>query len=172
MKPKYYVTTPIYYINSEPHIGSAYTTIVADIVARYKRLSGYDVFFLTGTDEHGQKVLQAAKENNLDPQSFSDQLAEKFIALWKELQITNDYFVRTTDERHMKTVQFFVKKMLENGDVYKGKYEGWYCVPCETFWMDEDIGKERICPTCGREVKWVSEEKLLFQAFEIQRCFA
>jgi methionyl-tRNA synthetase len=163
MKPKFYVTTPIYYINSEPHIGSAYTTIVADIVARYKRLSGYDVFFLTGTDEHGQKVLQAAKEENLDPQTYSDQLAEKFKVLWKELQITNDYFVRTTDERHMKTVQLFVKKMLENGDVYKGKYEGWYCVPCETFWTEEDIGKERVCPSCGREVKWVSEENYFFR---------
>ncbi|AKI96487.1 methionine--tRNA ligase [Kosmotoga pacifica] len=163
MKGKFYVTTPIYYINSEPHIGSAYTTIVADVVARYKRLDGFDVYFLTGTDEHGQKVLQAAEVRNMAPQTFCDELAGKFKELWKELQITNDYFVRTTDENHMRTVQYFVKKMKENGDVYKGVYEGWYCVPCETFWTEEDVGKERVCPTCGREVKRVSEENYFFR---------
>lgn len=120
---KFYITTPIYYVNSEPHIGSAYTTIVADIIARYKRFMGYDVFFLTGTDEHGQKVLQAAQQAGKDPQEFCDELAEKFKQLWKELKITNDYFIRTTDEMHMKTVQEFVAKMKENGDVYKGIYK-------------------------------------------------
>ena len=163
MKDTFYVTTPIYYINSEPHIGSAYTTIVADVVARYKRLDGYDVFFLTGTDEHGQKVLQAAEARNMSPQAFCDELAGKFQKLWKELKITNNQFVRTTDEIHMNTVQHFIKKMKENGDIYKGQYEGWYCVPCETFWTEEDIGKEKICPSCGREVKRVKEENYFFR---------
>jgi len=163
---KFYITTPIYYVNSEPHIGSAYTTIVADIIARYKRFMGYDVFFLTGTDEHGQKVLQAAQQAGKDPQEFCDELAEKFKQLWKELKITNDYFIRTTDEMHMKTVQEFVAKMKENGDVYKGIYKGWYCVPCETFWNEDEVikeGEERFCPECKRPVKWVEEENYFFR---------
>jgi methionyl-tRNA synthetase len=163
---KFYITTPIYYVNSEPHIGSAYTTIVADIIARYKRFMDYDVFFLTGTDEHGQKVLQAAQQAGKDPQEFCDELAEKFKQLWKELKITNDYFIRTTDEMHMKTVQEFVAKMKENGDVYKGIYKGWYCVPCETFWNEDEVikeGEERFCPECKRPVKWVEEENYFFR---------
>ncbi|ADA67751.1 methionyl-tRNA synthetase [Thermotoga petrophila RKU-10] len=163
---KFYITTPIYYVNSEPHIGSAYTTIVADIIARYKRFMGYDVFFLTGTDEHGQKVLQAAQQAGKDPQEFCDELAEKFKQLWKELKITNDYFIRTTDEMHMKTVQEFVAKMKENGDVYKGIYKGWYCVPCETFWNEDEVikeGEEHFCPECKRPVKWVEEENYFFR---------
>ncbi|PLV56125.1 methionine--tRNA ligase [Thermotoga sp. SG1] len=163
---KFYITTPIYYVNSEPHIGSAYTTIVADIIARYKRFMGYDVFFLTGTDEHGQKVLQAAQQTGKDPQKFCDELAEKFKQLWKELKITNDHFIRTTDEMHMKTVQEFVARMKENGDVYKGVYKGWYCVPCETFWNEDEVvkeGDERFCPECRRPVKWVEEENYFFR---------
>ncbi|MFW6119925.1 MAG: methionine--tRNA ligase [Petrotogales bacterium] len=159
----YYVTTPIYYINSEPHIGSAYTTIVADVIARYKRMAGYDVFFLTGTDEHGQKVLQAARENNEDPIVFTNRLAKKFEELWKDLKLTNDGFIRTTDERHMETVKYFISKIKENGDLYKGKYEGWYCVPCETFWSEEDLDDDKRCPECGREVKWISEENYFFR---------
>ncbi|MCD6552123.1 methionine--tRNA ligase, partial [Thermotoga sp.] len=163
---KFYITTPIYYVNSEPHIGSAYTTIVADIIARYKRFMGYDVFFLTGTDEHGQKVLQAAQKAGKNPQVFCDELAEKFKQLWKELKITNDHFIRTTDEMHMKTVQEFVAKMKENGDVYKGVYKGWYCVPCETFWNEDEVikeGSERLCPECKRPVRWVEEENYFFR---------
>ncbi|MGC9384326.1 MAG: methionine--tRNA ligase [Kosmotogaceae bacterium] len=159
----YYVTTPIYYINSEPHIGSAYTTIVADVIARYKRMAGYDVFFLTGTDEHGQKVLQAARENNEDTKTFTDRLAKQFEELWKDLKLTNDDFIRTTDERHMETVKYFISKMKENGDLYKGKYEGWYCVPCETFWPEEELDESKKCPECGREVKWISEENYFFR---------
>ena len=162
-KGKYYVTTPIYYINSEPHIGSAYTTIVADVIARYKRFRGYDVFFLTGTDEHGQKVLSAAMDAGKKPQEFCDELAEKFKKLWKDLEITNDYFIRTTDEKHMRVVQKFVEKMMEKGDIYKGKYEGWYCIPCESFWKEEELGPNRTCPQCGRPVKWVSEENYFFR---------
>ncbi|GAB6188436.1 methionine--tRNA ligase [Marinitoga arctica] len=163
---KFYVTTPIYYVNAEPHIGSSYTTIVGDIISRYKRMRGYDVFYLTGTDEHGQKILQAAKAKGINPQELCDELADKFKTLWEELKITNDYFVRTTDEQHMKTVQFFVNRMLENGDIYKGKYEGWYCVPCETYWTKEEIEEKdnkKICPSCGREVNWVEEENYFFK---------
>ncbi len=160
---KFYITTPIYYVNSEPHVGSAYTTIVADIIARYKRMMGYDVFFLTGTDEHGQKILQAATSARKDPQSFCDELAEKFKQLWKKLKITNDGFIRTTDPKHMEVVQYFVKKMKENGDVYKGEYKGWYCIPCESYWNEDEIGEDKLCPSCGRELKFVSEENYFFR---------
>jgi len=160
---KFYITTPIYYVNSDPHIGSAYTTIVADVIARYKRIMGYDVFFLTGTDEHGQKILQAATQNGEDPQSFCDKLAAKFKNLWKDLNITNDYFIRTTNEDHMRVVQSFVSKMKENGDVYKGKYQGWYCIPCETYWSEEDLDESKICPSCGRELKFIAEDNYFFR---------
>jgi methionyl-tRNA synthetase len=160
---KYYVTTPIYYINSEPHIGSAYTTVVADVVARYKRMANSDVFFLTGTDEHGQKVLGEAVSRGMDTQAYCDILAGKFRDLWKDLEMSNNGFVRTTDEYHIRTVQAFVKRMFDSGDVYKGKYEGWYCVPDETFWSKEDLKEGNCCPECGREVKWVSEENYFFR---------
>ncbi|MBB6061844.1 methionyl-tRNA synthetase [Thermosipho japonicus] len=164
---KFYITTPIYYVNSEPHIGSAYTTIIGDIIARYKRLMGYDVFYLTGTDEHGQKIMQAAKKQGKTPQQLCDELSGKFEQLWKDLKITNDYFIRTTDEDHIKTVQFFVSKMLENGDIYKGKYKGWYCVPCETYWSEDEIEKDEnnnpICPSCHRPLNFVEEENYFFR---------
>lgn len=163
MKEKFYVTTPIYYINSEPHIGSAYTTIVADVVARYRRLANYDVFFLTGTDEHGQKVLQEACSRKLDPQAYCDELAAKFKELWNTLELTNSGFVRTTDDYHMAAVQAFVQRMFAKGDIYKGKYDGWYCIPDETFWNEEDLREGNLCPECGREVKWVSEENYFFR---------
>ncbi len=163
---KFYITTPIYYVNAEPHIGSAYTTIIADIIARYKRMIGYDVFFLTGTDEHGLKILQAAQAAGRDVKEFCDELAGKFKQLWKDLKITNDFFIRTTDPQHEETVRFFVKKMMENGDIYKGKYSGWYCVHCETYYDESEVlekdGK-KVCPTCGREVKWVEEENYFFR---------
>lgn len=164
---KFYITTPIYYVNAEPHIGSSYTTIVGDIFARYKRMMGYDVFYLTGTDEHGQKIAQAAREKGMEPQQLCDELAGKFKELWKDLGITNDYFIRTTDESHMKTVQFFVSKMMENGDIYKGTYEGWYCVPCETYWNEEELehsedGKH-MCPSCKREVQLIKEDNYFFR---------
>lgn len=163
---KFYVTTPIYYVNSEPHIGSAYTTIVADVIARFKRMMGYDVFFLTGTDEHGQKVLQAAKEKNISPQKYVDELSARFKTLWDDMNISYTHFVRTTDDYHVKTVQFFVQKMIDNGDVYKGKYEGWYCIHDEAFWnADEVINEdgEKLCPDCKRELKWVEEENYFFK---------
>ncbi|MCD6449608.1 MAG: methionine--tRNA ligase [Thermotogaceae bacterium] len=163
---KFYITTPIYYVNAEPHIGSAYTTIIADIIARYKRFMGYDVFFLTGTDEHGLKILQAAQAKGKKPKEFCDELAQKFKDLWKDLKITNDYFIRTTDPEHEETVKFFVQKMKENGDVYKGTYSAWYCVHCETYYDDEEVVEKdgkKVCPVCGREVKWVEEENYFFR---------
>ncbi|RAP00001.1 methionyl-tRNA synthetase [Petrotoga sp. 9PW.55.5.1] len=162
----FYVTTPIYYVNSEPHIGSAYTTIVADIIARFKRMLGYDVFFLTGTDEHGQKVLQAAKERNMSPQEYVDNLSSKFKKLWDELGISYDHFVRTTDDYHMKTVQIMINKMIEKGDIYKGKYTGWYCIHDESFWDEKEIiikENTKLCPECNRELKWVEEENYFFK---------
>lgn len=167
MVKKFYITTPIYYVNAEPHIGSSYTTIVGDILARYKRLMGYEVFYLTGTDEHGQKIAQAAREKGVSPQELCDSLAEKFKELWKDLGITNDYFIRTTDEKHMKTVQYFVSKMKENGDIYKGTYEGWYCVPCETYWNEDELEHDEhghnLCPSCKREVQLIKEENYFFR---------
>jgi len=164
---KFYITTPIYYVNAEPHIGSSYTTIVGDILARYKRMLGYEVFYLTGTDEHGQKIAQAAREKGVEPQVLCDELAQKFKDLWKDLNITNDYFIRTTDENHMRTVQYFVSRMLENGDVYKGTYEGWYCVPCETYWNEDELEHDEhghnLCPSCRREVQVIKEENYFFR---------
>ncbi len=163
MSKTFYVTTPIYYVNSEPHIGSAYTTIVADVVARYKRMMGYDTFFLTGTDEHGQKILRSAKEKGLEPQEFVDALAEKFVKLWKELDISNDLFIRTTDDYHVKTVQSIFQKIYDNNDIYLGKYEGWYCVQDETFWTEKDIGPDKLCPVCHRPLEHVEEENYFFK---------
>ncbi len=163
MSKAFYVTTPIYYINSDPHIGSAYTTIVADSVARYKRMMGYDTFFLTGTDEHGQHVLRAAQKANRDVKDFADELAGRFIKLWKELGVSNDAFVRTTDDYHVKAVQDFFQKMYDKGDIYLGKYEGWYCVNCETFWTEKDIDENKLCPTCHRPLEHVEEENYFFR---------
>lgn len=163
---KFYVTTPIYYVNSEPHIGSAYTTIVADIVARYKRMRNFDVFFLTGTDEHGQKIMQSATEKGITPKELVDDLSNKFKTLWEDMALTHDYFVRTTDKEHEKTVQSVVKTMKDKGDIYKGKYEGWYCIPDESFFTDDEIEKKdgkKVCPECGRELKWVEEENYFFK---------
>ncbi len=170
-KPSFYITTPIYYANSDPHIGSAYTTIIGDVLARYKRFMGYDVYYLTGTDEHGQKMLETAKSMGMDVRLFCDQLSEKFKTLWKALDITHDGFIRTTEPRHERVVQYFVQRMLEKGDVYKGTYEGWYCVPCETFCPEDEIeirdGK-KSCPSCGREVRWLGEENYFFALSKYQ----
>lgn len=163
MQKTFYVTTPIYYVNSDPHIGSAYTTIVADVVARYKRMMKYDTFFLTGTDEHGQKIMRAAIESKKDPKAFVDELAGKFVKLWKDLGISNDLFIRTTDDYHVKTVQMIFQKMYDKGDIYLGKYEGWYCVHDETFWTEKDIGPEKLCPVCHRPLEHVEEENYFFK---------
>lgn len=158
MSKSFYITTPIYYVNDIPHIGHAYTTIAADVMARFKRMSGYDVFFLTGTDEHGQKVAQAAAAKGVDPQKLTDGLSEKFRELLPVIGASNDDFIRTTQERHIKTVQAIFQKLLAQGDIYKGTYKGLYCVPCEAYVPESSAGEGRTCPDCGRPLIEMEEE--------------
>lgn len=165
---KFYVTTPIYYVNDVPHIGHAYTTIAADILARWHRIKGKETFFLTGLDEHGQKIADAALEKGLTPQKLVDSLAPRFKEAWKKLNISNDDFIRTTEERHQKVVFEIIKKIYENGDIYKGEYEGWYCIPCESFWTELQL-VEGKCPECGREVKKLKEETYFFKLSKYQQ---
>lgn len=164
---KFYVTTPIYYVNDVPHIGHAYTTIAADILARWNRIKGKEVFFLTGLDEHGQKIEEAALKMGLTPQELVNSLAPRFKEAWKKLNISNDDFIRTTEERHAKIVTEIIKIIFNNGDIYKGKYEGWYCVPCESFWTELQLVDGK-CPECGREVKKIKEETYFFKLSKYQ----
>ncbi len=157
----FYVTTPIYYTNGQPHLGHAYTTIAADAIARFRKLQGYDVFFVTGTDEHGQKVEKAAKEAGKNPKQFVDELVEQFKSLWVELDIEYDVFIRTTDEHHEKAVQNVFQQVYDAGLIYKGTYEGWYCTPCENFLTDSQLNGEK-CPDCGRNVQREKEESYFF----------
>lgn len=166
-KPKFYLTTPLYYVNDVPHIGHAYTTIAADALARYKRLAGFDVFFLTGTDEHGQKVQQAAQEAKLAPKELADRIVVRYKKLWEKLNISYDDFIRTTEPRHEQAVVALFNKLYANGDIYKGTYEGWYCTPCETFWPNSQLKKTR-CPECGREIEKVKEESYFFKMSKYQ----
>ncbi|RJQ52997.1 MAG: methionine--tRNA ligase [Actinobacteria bacterium] len=163
VKPTYYVTTPIYYVNSVPHLGSAYTTVAADVLARFKRQCGYDVFFLTGTDEHGQKVAKAAAEAGKDPKEWADEVVSQFYKAWDELLISNDDFIRTTDERHIAGAQAFLQKLYEAGDIYPDTYEGWYCVQCETFWTPTQLVDASLCPECRRETTFIKEENYFFR---------
>ncbi len=162
-KPKYYITTPIYYPSAKLHIGHTYCTTIADCLARFKRLDGYDVLFLTGSDEHGQKIEQKADEAGVTPIEYTNKIVGMFQELWKELNITNDDFIRTTEERHRKVVQMLFQKAYDKGDIYKGKYEGWYCVPCESFWPENKLDENHICPDCGRPLQRVSEEAYFFK---------
>ena len=162
-KPKYYITTPIYYPSAKLHIGHTYCTSIADSMARFKRLDGYDVFFLTGSDEHGQKIEQKAEEAGVTPIEYTDKIVGMFQQLWKELNISNDDFIRTTQKRHEKVVQMLFQRSYDKGDIYKGKYEGWYCVPCESFWPENKLDKNHICPDCGRPLQRVSEEAYFFK---------
>ncbi len=164
----FYVTTPIYYVNAEPHLGTAYTTVAADAIARYRRMTGHDVRFLTGLDEHGQKIAQAAEEHGMDPQAWVDSIAPKFTGAWEMLGITNDDFIRTTEARHTRGVQAFWQKLHDDGWLYQGHYEGWYCVPDETFWSEEQLD-DGVCPQCGREVQHVREDNWFFRLSEFQR---
>jgi methionyl-tRNA synthetase len=166
-KKKFYITTPIYYVNDKPHIGHAYTTIIADILARWHRIKGEKVFFLTGTDEHGEKVEKAAKDVGKSPKEFVDEIVEQFKSTWKKLNISYDDFIRTTEERHEKVVIEVIKKIAENGDIYKGEYEGWYCTPCESFWTEIQL-KNGKCPQCEREVKRLKEESYFFRLSKYQ----
>lgn len=167
MNKKYYITTPIYYPSADFHIGHCYTTIIADAIARYKRLNGYDVFFQTGTDEHGAKIEQKAKDAGVTPKEYVDVIIENAKNLWKSLNISYDYFIRTTDDYHVKAVQKIFRKLYDQGDIYKGSYEGLYCVPCESFWTETQLVDGK-CPDCGREVKTVTEEAYFFKLSKYQ----
>lgn len=155
---KCYVTTPIYYASGTPQLGNSYSTVACDVFARFNRLRGYDTFFLTGMDEHGQKIEEAAKKAGKDPQTFVDEVANKTKEIWKNLNISNDYFIRTTDKNHVKAVQAIFERMLANNDIYLGSYTGNYCVSCETFFTKTQLGENDTCPDCGKPTKLVSEE--------------
>ena len=162
MNKKFYITTPIYYPSANFHIGHCYTTIIADTIARYRRLSGDDVFFLTGTDEHGQKIQKKAEEAGVTPQEYVDTIVNNAKDLWSSLGISYDKFIRTTDKQHIEVVQKIFQKLYDNGDIYKGKYEGLYCVPCESFFTESQLVDGK-CPDCGREVTHQSEEAYFFK---------
>ena len=167
-KKKFYITTPIYYPSAEFHIGHCYTTIIADAIARYKRLSGYDVFFQTGTDEHGQKIEKKAEEKGVTPMEYIDPIIDNAKDLWSRLGISYDYFIRTTDEDHCKRVQEIFKMMYDKGDIYKGEYKGLYCTPCESFWTESQLDENGKCPDCHRDVHEVSEEAYFFKLSKYQ----
>ncbi len=162
MGKTFYVTTPIYYVNDLPHIGTAYTTVAADALARYHRLKGEKVFFLTGTDEHGQHVARAAERAGVTPQEWADQMVTHFVEVWRRLNISNDFFIRTTDPKHVRVAQEFIQKLYDQGDIYLDVYEGWYCVPDESFWLPSQLVEGR-CPQCGREVEMLQEENYFFR---------
>ena len=160
-KKKFYITTPIYYPSGKFHIGTAYCTTLTDCIKRYKEARGYDAYMLTGLDEHGQKIETVAQKEGKKPQEYVDMMAEKSKELWKLMDIQNNDFIRTTDERHYKAVQKIVQKYLDNGDIYKGEYEGWYCMPCENYFTETQLVDGK-CPDCGREVKLMKEESYFF----------
>jgi methionyl-tRNA synthetase len=158
----FYITTPIYYVNDVPHIGHAYTTVAADFIARYQRLTGRPVFFLTGTDEHGQKVARAAEERGIDPQRWSDEMVPRWIDVWKRLDISYDDFIRTTEGRHVEPVKRLFQQLYDQGDVYLGHYEGLYCVACETFYRESEL-KDGLCPIHERPLEIVREDNYFFR---------
>ncbi|SMC72076.1 methionine--tRNA ligase [Sporomusa malonica] len=166
-KKPFYITTPIYYPSDRLHIGHAYCTTVADTIARYKRLAGFDVFFLTGSDEHGQKIQRKAEETNTTPQAYVDKIVASFKHLWEKLNISHDDFIRTTEQRHHELVQAVFQKIYDQGDIYKAEYEGWYCTPCETFWLERQLTDGK-CPDCGRPVEIVKEESYFFRMSKYQ----
>ncbi|WP_337742587.1 methionine--tRNA ligase [Fusobacterium gonidiaformans] len=164
----FYVTTPIYYVNGDPHVGSAYTTIAADVMSRYQKLAGNNVYFLTGTDEHGQKVEQTAKEKGFTPQAWTDKMAPAFTEMWKALNIHYSDFIRTTEQRHKDSVKKILKTVYEKGDIYKGEYEGQYCISCETFFPENQIVEAGHCPDCGKKLSTVKEESYFFRMSKYQ----
>ena len=163
-----YITTPIYYVNDVPHIGHAYTTIIADSAARYFRLRGYDTFFLTGTDEHGQKIEEAAKKRGKSPKEYADEISAKFKDLWDEFEISYDKFIRTTDPEHIRGVQKAFEIMYNKGDIYKGEYEGHYCISCEAFFPESQLIDGEFCPDCGKPTSIVKEESYFFKLSKYQ----
>lgn len=166
-KKKFYITTPIYYPSDNLHIGHAYCSVMADTMARYKRIQGYDVMFLTGTDEHGQKIEEKAKAAGITPKQYVDHVVSGIKDLWKLMDISYDKFIRTTDDYHEKAVQKIFKQLYDQGDIYKGSYEGWYCTPCESFWTETQLVDGK-CPDCGREVRRTSEEAYFFRLSKYQ----
>jgi methionyl-tRNA synthetase len=170
MKNKFYITTPIYYVNASPHIGHSYTCIAADTLSRYyrKELGDKNSWFLTGTDEHGQKIQKAAEEAKLTPQQFVDKVVLQFKGLWDKLDIKYNDFIRTTEERHIKTVQTVLDMLYRKGDIYEGEYEGWYCTPCENFWIDTQAA-DGLCPDCKRPVERIKETNYFFKLSNYQK---
>lgn len=166
-KKKFYITTPIYYPSGKWHIGTCYTTIICDALARYKRMQGYDVFYLTGTDEHGQKIQKVAASNGVEVKKYIDGVVDELKRLWDLLDISYDKFIRTTDEYHEKAVQKIFQKLYDKGDIYKSAYEGWYCTPCEAFWTKTQLVDGK-CPDCGREVELTKEESYFFKLSKYQ----
>jgi len=164
----FYITTPLYYANDELHIGHAFTTLAADIISRYKRSTGVKVHFLTGSDEHGQKVQESAKKNNRTPQEHTDMLVGKFKALWEMLDITYDDFIRTTEKRHTDTVKYVLQKLYDSGDIYEDEYEGKYCTPCERFWTEKET-EDNLCPDCQRPVHPIKEKNYFFRMSKYQQ---
>jgi len=161
-KKTFYITTPIYYPSDKLHIGHSYTTVAADTMARYKRMRGFDVMFLTGTDEHGQKIQKKAEESGVSPKEYVDNIVNGVRKLWNLMEISNDRFIRTTDKYHEEAVQKIFKKLYDQGDIYKSEYEGWYCTPCESFWTDTQLVDGK-CPDCGRKVELTKEESYFFR---------
>ncbi len=161
-KKAYYITTPIYYPNSNLHIGNTYTSVIADVLKRYKNLKGFDAYLTTGTDEHGQKIMRTALDAGTSPQKFVDIIAEETKELWKKLEIDYDTFIRSTEDQHEKDVAEIFTKLYEKGDIYKGEYKGYYCTPCETFWTESQL-EDGHCPDCGREVEYQEEETYFFR---------
>ena len=166
-KPTFYITTPIYYPSDNLHIGHSYCSTAADTMARFKKMTGYDVFFLTGTDEHGQKIERKAREAGVTPKEYVDHIVDGIKKLWKLMDIDYSDFIRTTDERHVKSVQQIFRKLHDQGDIYKSEYEGWYCTPCESFWTELQL-KAGCCPDCGRPVEKTREESYFFRLSKYQ----
>ncbi len=162
-KKTFYITTPIYYPSDNLHIGHAYTTVAADAMTRYKKMRGFDTYFLTGSDEHGQKIQRRAAEAGKQPKEFVDEIIANFKALWDKLEIDYDHFIRTTDDYHIKTCQELFQKIYDQGDIYKSEYSGWYCTSCETFFTELQVGEEHICPDCGKPVEMMKEESYFFK---------
>uniref|UniRef100_UPI00402A9642 methionine--tRNA ligase n=1 Tax=Veillonella magna TaxID=464322 RepID=UPI00402A9642 len=162
-KKTFYITTPIYYPSAKLHIGHTYCTAIADTIARYKRRAGFDVRFLTGSDEHGQKIQRIAEAMGITPLEYTTDIVKGFQNLWKKMNISNDDFIRTTEPRHEKVVQELFQKAYDKGDIYKSTYEGWYCTPCETFWTEQKLGENHTCPDCGRPVERIQEESYFFK---------
>ena len=163
-----YLTTPIYYASGEPHLGHAYTTVLTDFLARYYRQTGADVLFLTGTDEHGQKMQEAAAERGMAPLELADQMAERFKAAWEDLNISHDRFIRTTEAEHVGVVTTILERLWNKGQIYEDVYSGWYCVQDERYWTERDVGTDRLCPDCKRPVTHVEEKNYFFRMSEYQ----